>query len=99
MDPRQYWEQFERRVDPFGRTYFWLTGRPVPGENTAPYDADAQMMTDLQALADGYVTVTPLMHDMTCHRAAQEMAQWTFDVKQPVDNGNIPAFRTKKFPG
>jgi 5'-nucleotidase len=57
---RSRWEEsFEARVDPFDRRYFWLTGTFV--------NLDDGNETDLNAIEDGYVSVTPLQHDMTAH--------------------------------
>jgi 5'-nucleotidase len=52
-----YTEKFDRRVNPRGRTYFWaspdfLCPDPHPG-------------TDVEALGEGYITVTPLKFDLT----------------------------------
>ncbi len=52
-------ERFERRIDPRGRTYFW----PSP---ELPL-ADDDLETDLGALKQGYVTVTPLRFDLTAY--------------------------------
>jgi 5'-nucleotidase len=54
-----YTEKFDRRVNPRGRTYFWaspefLCPDPHPG-------------TDVEALAEGYITITPLKFDLTDH--------------------------------
>ncbi len=64
MDPNQYWDAFEKRTDPSGKPYFWLVGRPIPKrlEDGAGVNG---VMTDLQALALGFVTLTPLDYDMT----------------------------------
>ncbi len=69
MDVAQYTEQYERRVDPSGRIYYWLTGRPgrTSGEET-----------DLAALAEGYVTITPLDYNMTRRAELERMRQWHF---------------------
>jgi 5'/3'-nucleotidase len=53
-------EEFEKRKDPMGRTYYWLTGM---FQNHEP---DA-MDTDEWALANGYVSVVPVSVDMTAH--------------------------------
>jgi len=60
-----YTEKFDRRVNPRGRTYFWtspdfLCPDPRPG-------------TDVEALADGYITVTPLKFDLTDHVKLAEL--------------------------
>ena len=56
---RGFWrEEFFRREDPRGRTYFWLTGDFV---NAEPDAED----TDEWALAHNYVSVVPIQVDMT----------------------------------
>lgn len=54
-----YWtEEYEKRIDPRGQSYYWVTGRFV---NTEP-DADD---TDSWAVANGYVAVVPTSCDRT----------------------------------
>ncbi len=56
-----YWtEEYDRRVDPMGKVYYWLTGR---FENIEPTAAD----TDEWLLANGYVSVVPATCDMTAY--------------------------------
>lgn len=70
MSVGRHGETFERRTDPRGRTYYWITYAP-------PYHLDGPE-TDVSALAEGYVTVTPLHFDMTHHKRLAEMADWTW---------------------
>ena len=51
-------ERFERRVDPRGNIYYWLTGE-TPIEDRAS-DADAV------ALGENKITITPISYDLTC---------------------------------
>ncbi|MBN2032522.1 MAG: 5'/3'-nucleotidase SurE [Deltaproteobacteria bacterium] len=51
-------ERFERRVDPRGNVYYWLTGE-TPIEDRVP-DADSV------ALKDKKITITPISYDLTC---------------------------------
>lgn len=53
-------EEFEKRKDPMGKTYYWLTGNFV---NHEPESTD----TDEWALANGFVSVVPVTTDMTSH--------------------------------
>ena len=73
MDATQYWEVFEQRIDPMGRSYYWLSGRPDPRQ---PKSEKPKHMTDLIALSQGCVTVTPLNFDVTDKRSLEEMADW-----------------------
>jgi len=53
-------EEFEKRKDPAGKTYYWLTGRFI---NHEPESTD----TDEWAIQNGYVSVVPVTTDMTAH--------------------------------
>lgn len=54
-------EEFEERFDPYGRPYYWLTGKFV---NFEPESTD----TDEWALANGYISVVPTQCDLTSHQ-------------------------------
>jgi 5'-nucleotidase len=67
-----YQEKFDRRVNPRGRTYFWTSPEfhcPEPHPDT-----------DVTALAEGYITVTPLQFDLTAHSRLQQLRQWEWKV-------------------
>jgi 5'-nucleotidase len=70
MDVAQYGERFEKRMDPWGRDYYWATGLPPP--------PTSQRETDLTALAKGYITLTPLDYDLTRRELLAQMAPWQF---------------------
>ncbi len=63
-----YIETFDRRIDPRGRTYFW--SRP---DYRCP---DPHPDSDVIALADGYVTVTPLQFNLTNWELFKQMKDW-----------------------
>lgn len=66
-------EEFEHRVDPHKRDYYWMTGR---------YDwVDRGEDTDVYAINNGYVSIVPTQFDMTAHHAIQELNSWSFDIK------------------
>lgn len=50
-------EEFDRRTDPRGRNYYWMTGKFV--------NLDKGDGTDVQALHDGYASVVPIKFDFT----------------------------------
>jgi 5'-nucleotidase len=57
QDLTPFAERFVRRLDPKGRTYFWTSPEtPLP---------DAHPHSDVVALAEGYVTITPLQFNLT----------------------------------
>jgi 5'-nucleotidase len=53
-------EEFEKRKDPMGKTYYWLTGIFM---NHEPEAVD----TDEWAIANNYVSIVPVTVDMTAH--------------------------------
>ncbi len=57
---RANWQkEFEERIDPSGKTYYWLTG--------TFHNFDDGEDTDEWSLANGYVTVVPVKTDFTAH--------------------------------
>lgn len=61
---RAWADTYERRTDPRGREYFWNSSVFTLG--------DTEDDTDVAALRDGYVTVTPLQFDLTHHIMMRE---------------------------
>lgn len=64
-------EEFEKRTDPHGREYYWLTGYFNNAESEA-------LDTDDYAIANGYVSVVPVSLDLTAYSAFQFMQSWKF---------------------
>jgi 5'-nucleotidase len=60
--------EFDRRVDPKGRRYYWSMGTPA-----VPRTGE---MTDLEAWEKGYVTLTPLRIDRTEREMLNTMHDW-----------------------
>ena len=61
-------ERFDKRTNPNGREYYWLTGEFElldKGEDT-----------DEWALSHGYVSVVPTQFDLTAHHAIQDLNNW-----------------------
>jgi 5'-nucleotidase len=66
---RAFWEDsFDKRKDPFGGDYYWLTGEYT--------DTDKGEDTDLWALANNYVSVVPTQFDMTAHHLISNLNEW-----------------------
>ena len=63
-------EEFDKRQNPQGRDYYWLTGKFV--------NLDKGEDTDEWALANGYVSVVPVQFDLTAHHAIQNLNTWDF---------------------
>jgi 5'-nucleotidase len=70
MGLRIYRDALVRREDPRGRPYYWIGGDAptgVPDEGT-----------DIGALANGYVSITPLGLDLTAHELQSSLREWKF---------------------
>lgn len=61
-------ERFDKRTNPHGREYYWLTGEFV--------NMDDGEDTDEWALSHGYVSVVPVQYDLTAYHAMQELNSW-----------------------
>lgn len=63
---RRYFDIFEKRVDPRGKTYYWLAGEVLEDvEQPAHLHLPADVPTDVQAIRNKYITVTPLQYNLT----------------------------------
>jgi 5'-nucleotidase len=63
---RRYFDTFQKRVDPRGKTYYWLSGEVVqdleqPEQLHLPPDTE----TDVQAIKRNYITIVPLQFNLT----------------------------------
>jgi len=65
-------EEFDERMDPHKRPYYWLTG--VFQLN------DTGEETDVWALENNYVSVVPVQFDMTAHHAIPLINTWKFNI-------------------
>jgi len=50
-------ETFEKRIDPRDNVYYWISGEKIT--------TDTDRQTDIGALSQGYITVTPIQYDLT----------------------------------
>lgn len=67
---RGYWqEEFDKRLDPIGSEYYWLTGHY---HNSEPEAKD----TDEWALANNFVSVVPVQTDLTSYETINIISKW-----------------------
>ncbi|TKG90409.1 5'/3'-nucleotidase SurE [Puteibacter caeruleilacunae] len=65
-------EEFQKRQDPVGRDYYWLTGYY---ENHEPGAEDS----DIHALDNKYVSVVPVTVDMTSYEMLDKLNGWSLN--------------------
>jgi len=66
--PRQYVDRYERRTDPAGRSYYWLGGTLA--------DARSPEGSDVRAVAENKISITPLQLDMTAYDLLDTVKSW-----------------------
>lgn len=63
-------ENFDHRIDPRGKDYYWMTGQFV--------NMDSDGGTDIEALQNGYASVVPVRFDLTDTKMKSWLeAEWT----------------------
>lgn len=60
------------RLDPKGRTYYWI------GSQSADWEDDPK--SDFAALADGFISVTPLHLDLTNYKVMDQVRRWNIEL-------------------
>ena len=61
-------ERFEERKDPYGKPYYWMDGDL--------HNEDLNNNTDLDALAENYVSIVPVKYDLTDYDELKQMQSW-----------------------
>jgi 5'-nucleotidase len=68
----RYEERYERRVDPRGNVYYWLSGETPVGNGTRG--------TDGLALREKWVSITPIHYDLTCEEELKRLKKVVLSV-------------------
>lgn len=68
LGARKYTDVFDRRVDPRGRTYYWLAGDVI--------ELDEEEDTDSAAIRNKMISVTPLCFILTDHEHIDLLSRW-----------------------
>lgn len=64
-------EKFDKRINPMGKEYYWLTGEFELLDNGED--------TDEWALSHGYVSLVPTQFDLTAHHVIQNINNWSLN--------------------
>jgi 5'-nucleotidase len=73
---RRYHDLFQKRIDPRGKTYYWLAGEvleDVEDLNNGPYQ---NFLTDVEAIRKNLVTITPLKYNLTHAAGLEVLGDW-----------------------
>jgi len=62
-------EEFDKRTNPQGKKYYWLTGKFV--------NLDQGEDTDVWALENDYISIVPVHFDLTAHHYIQKLNSWS----------------------
>lgn len=66
---RVFKDSFEKREDPRGRYYYWMSGEHIE---------DKELGTDGVAISEGFVSITPIHHRLTEHAFIDTLNTWEF---------------------
>jgi 5'-nucleotidase len=69
---RRYTDQFDRREDPRGRTYYWLAGEVVD-DLEAAVAGPVEWPTDVAWIAAGGASLTPLQPELFWRGATAQL--------------------------
>ncbi|HWR31656.1 MAG TPA: 5'/3'-nucleotidase SurE [Negativicutes bacterium] len=64
----EYENAFDKRVDPRGRTYYWMAGTPMETLNSDD--------TDVAAIRANRISLTPIHFDLTDYTLLNNLQQW-----------------------
>ena len=76
MGLRVYHDKLDRREDPRGKPYYWAIGSVPTGI--------PERGTDIGALADGYVSVSPLQLDLTAYHFLTDLNTWEWKTAEAL---------------
>ena len=77
LGKRRYGEAVIEKLDPRGRPYYWIGSTPPEGE--------LEEGTDLSAISDKYISVTPLHLDLTDYRSMELLERVAAELAQSGD--------------
>ncbi|UCH66341.1 MAG: 5'/3'-nucleotidase SurE, partial [Ignavibacterium sp.] len=64
-------DTYEKRTDPYGKDYYWLTGDLM--------EEDRDLEFDQFAIKQNYVTITPIHFDLTDYETYNKMKDWNIE--------------------
>ncbi|CDN11172.1 MAG: 5'/3'-nucleotidase SurE [Richelia sp.] len=79
---RRYVDIFDKRVDPRGKTYYWLAGE-VLEDVEPPQDLHipTNVPIDVNVVRDNYISITPLQYNLTYGGGLNQLSEWNLQLK------------------
>ena len=79
---RRYVDVFDKRVDPRGKTYYWLTGEVLEDvEPPVSFNLPENIPIDVRVIRDDYISITPLHYNLTYPERLKDLSEWQFQFK------------------
>lgn len=70
---RRYTDVFQKRIDPRGKTYYWLAGEVLEEIDDEP---EHPLPADCIAVSQNYITLTPLQAKFMCRPTLENGGDW-----------------------
>ncbi|MFB2736438.1 5'/3'-nucleotidase SurE [Umezakia ovalisporum] len=78
---RRYIDVFDKRVDPRGKVYYWLTGEVLEDvEPPSGLNLPEKVPVDVHVIRNNYISITPLKYNLTCATGLDKLSQWEFEL-------------------
>ncbi|MDB9305815.1 MULTISPECIES: 5'/3'-nucleotidase SurE [Cyanophyceae] len=78
---RRYVDVFDKRVDPRGKIYYWLTGEVL--EEVEPPEGlnlSENVPIDVHVIRNNYISITPLQYNLTYPTGLNKLSNWEFQL-------------------
>lgn len=103
---RRYIDLFEKRIDPRGKTYYWLAGEALEAVDhsedsyqllseqltrLSDFQDLSNVPTDVEAIRQNLITITPLQYNLTSPLEIGQLQSWLNQFNQPTLHPDTPA--------